>query len=243
MSNLSNAPLLEVVLELRWPITNKNDLTRIQYLYGDIYNEFKSKYPHREIVQPMEIPMELLVNNPVHRYRSAENDYPLIQIGPGVITLNMDKSAYSWDLFLQSSSELIDSLLKVFTFQKHEYLAPSLLFLDFFPFNFEKFDAYEFVNEKFNINFSQSFFEKQSNPKNLNLGFYYEILLGELSITFLRGKNLNQDDGIILQTRINGSPSAAERNQLIDWIKNSHDVSSDLFKKLTEGELYRSFNN
>lgn len=43
MSKLPNAPLIEVVIELRWQITQKNELTGIQYLYGDLYNELKDK--------------------------------------------------------------------------------------------------------------------------------------------------------------------------------------------------------
>ena len=41
-------PLIEVVIELRWQIT-QNELTGIQYLYGDLYNELKDKFPHRGI--------------------------------------------------------------------------------------------------------------------------------------------------------------------------------------------------
>ncbi len=243
MSNLPNAPLIEVVLELRWQITNKNDLTKIQYLYGDIYNELKHKYPYREVVQPMEVPVEILINHPVHRYRSEESGYPLIQIGPGLITQNMDRYTYGWEFFLESSIELISSFIKIFPLQKHEYLIPSLLFIDFFPFNFENSDVYEYINEKFNLSYSQSFIDNHSNPKNLNLGFYYDIPLGELSVNFLRGKNLSHDDGIILQSRIGGSSSFSEKEELTTWIKDAHEVCSDLFKRLTEGELYKSFSN
>jgi uncharacterized protein (TIGR04255 family) len=53
MSKLPNAPLIEVVIELRWQITQKNELTEIQYLYGDLYNELKDKFPHRESIIPV----------------------------------------------------------------------------------------------------------------------------------------------------------------------------------------------
>lgn len=242
MGNLPNAPLIEVILELRWQITNKSDLAKIQYLYGDIYNELKNKYPYREIVQPIELPSELVLNSPVHRYRASLNSFPLIQLGPGLMTLNMDKVTYSWDIFLENTNELINSFLKIFPFQNQETITPSLLFLDFFKFNYEELDVYDFLNDKFNINFSQSFLPKASNPTNLNLGFYYITEMGELMLTFNRGKNLEQDDGILVQTRINGQSSIAEIEQLTQWIEKAHNFCSDIFKRLTEGELYESFN-
>lgn len=88
MSKLPKAPLVEVVFELRWEIAEKADLMQVEYLYGDIYAELKDKYPHRERILPIEIPVDLTVNKPVFRYRANKNSYPLIQLGPGLITLN-----------------------------------------------------------------------------------------------------------------------------------------------------------
>lgn len=241
MSKLPKAPLVEIVLELRWKITNKSDLSKIQYLYGDIYSELKNKYPFRESIVPTEIPIDILINQPVHRFRTAPNDYPLFQVGPGIITLNTIDKKYFWDMFSKDSEELVVSFLKVFPIDINEKLTPSILFLDFFPFDFAKQDVYEFVNEKFNIVFHQSFVENGKYPMDINIGFYYEISIGDLSITFQKGKNTSQQDGIVLQTRINGKPLNSNKEEISSWIEKSHDICSDLFKKLTEGELYESF--
>jgi len=241
MSKLPNAPLLEIVLELRWKITNKSDLTKIQYLYGDIYNILKTKYPFRESIAPLEIPMEILINQPAHRFRAAQNDYPLIQVGPGIITLNTIDSKYFWDDFSKDSEELIKTFLSVFPIQPNEKLTPSILFVDFFPFNFVENDVYSFISEKFNIEFKQNFIKNDKNPRDINLGFYYEILLGDLSVVFQKGKNNKQTEGIVLQTRLNGAALNPNLDDISSWIDKSHDICSDLFKKLTEGALYESF--
>jgi uncharacterized protein (TIGR04255 family) len=241
MSKLPKAPLLEIVLELRWKITNKNDLSKVQYLYGDLYSELKHKYPFRETTVPPEIPIDILINQPVHRYKVASNEYPLYQVGPGIITLNTIDSKYYWDNFSECSKELVDAFLRVFPFQQNEFLTPSILFLDFFPFDFENADVYKYINEKFKITFDQSFIISPKFPKNINLGFYYDLSIGDLSILFQKGKNKNQEEGIILQTRINGTPLDPKREGIASWIEKSHDTCSELFKKLTEGELYESF--
>ena len=241
MSKLQKAPLVEIVLELRWKIMNKTDLSMVQYLYGDLYSELKQKYPYRESIVPTEIPLDILINQPVHRYRSAINDYPLYQVGPGIITLNTIDNKYYWDTFSEWAEELISSFLKVYPMEINDKITPSILFLDFFSFDFEKDDINKFINDKFNITFGQSFFKSTKYPKNINLGFYYELSIGDLSITFQKGKSKNQQEGIVLQTRINGKPLNANKEEISDWINKSHEICSDLFKKLTEGELYESF--
>ncbi|HEY5125634.1 MAG TPA: TIGR04255 family protein [Ignavibacteria bacterium] len=243
MSKLPKAPLVEIVLELRWKIINKSDLSKVQYLYGDLYSELKQKYPHRESTVPTEIPIDILINQPVHRYRSAPNDYPLVQVGPGIITLNTVDSKYYWDTFSEWAEELIISFLKVYPIDINDKLTPSVLFIDFFPFDFEKDDIHKFLNDKFNITFGQSFFDSPKYPTNLNLGFFYSLPIGDLSINFQKGKSINKQDGIILQTRINGNSLNANKEEISDWINKSHEICSDLFKKLTEGELYESFKN
>ena len=241
MSKLPNAPLIEIILELRWKIINKADLSKVQYLYGDLYSELKQKYPFRESIVPTEIPIDILINQPVHRYRTAPNDYPLVQVGPGIITLNTIDSKYFWDEFSNLAENLLDAFLKVYPVETDDKFTPSVLFLDFFPFDFENNDIHKYINENFNITFGQSFFKTESYPKNLNLGFYYRLEIGDLSIAFQHGKNSNQQEGILLQTRINGTPLPADKEEISNWINKSHEICSDLFKKLTEGKLYESF--
>ncbi len=119
MSKLPKAPLVEVVIELRWQITNKDELAGIQYLYGDIYNELKGKYPYRESILPVEFPMEMTINQPVHRFRTEKGGYPLVQAGPGILTLNTINSIYFWDTLYNDAGELIEKFFNVYTLNSH----------------------------------------------------------------------------------------------------------------------------
>lgn len=240
MSKLPKAPLLEVVFELRWNLTGNDDLARVQYLYGDIYNELKSKYPYRESILPVDFPVEMAINQPAHRFRAAQNGYPLIQLGPGIITHNTIDALYEWQDFFDNTSELISTFLKIYPFKEDKNLSPGILYLDFFPFDFEKHDAHQFVNENFNVKFDQSFYNNKKFPTDFNMGFAFSVDLGELRISFQKGKNNNQE-GILLQTRINGNQLIAEHEKLSHWLQEAHTLSSDLFKQLTRGKLYESF--
>jgi uncharacterized protein (TIGR04255 family) len=208
---------------------------------GIIYNTLKYKYPNRESIAPPEIPIEILINQPMHRFRVAPNDYPLFQVGPGIITLNTIDDKYFWETFSTEIEELFCSFLSVYSFQENEKLTPSILFVDFFPFNFKDNNVYNFVNSNFNIEFKQNFIDNDSNPKDVNIGFFYEIPQGDLSVTFLKGKDNNNSEGIVVQTRINGISLNPDIVEIKKWINESHYVCSELFKKLTEGKLYESF--
>lgn len=240
MSKLPKAPLVEVVFELRWNLTGNDELARVQYLYGDIYNELKSKYPYRESILPVDFPIEITINQPAHRFRAEQNGYPLIQLGPGIVTHNTIDSLYEWQDFFNNTSELISTFLKIYPFEKNKTLSPGILYLDFFPFDFDKQDVHAFVNENFNVNFDQSFYKNEKFPIDFNMGYAFSVDLGELRINFLKGRN-NSREGILLQSRINGNPLNAEHENLSHWLQEAHTLCSDLFKQLTRDKLYEFF--
>ncbi len=239
MSKLPNAPLIEVVIELRWQITQKNELTEIQYLYGDLYNELKDKFPHRESIIPVDIPIEMTLNQPVHRFRARAGGYPLIQIGPGILTLNTIDDIYEWNSFFKDTQETIEKFLKVYTLPDKQ-VVPGIMFIDFFSFNFEENDVLDYINRNFKATLSQSFFEADKPPIDFNMGFAYNIELGQLRVNLQKGI-VNKSEGILLQTRINGKPLLAKEEKLGKWLNDAHELTSDLFKQLTAGNLYETF--
>jgi uncharacterized protein (TIGR04255 family) len=238
MSKLPNAPLVEVIIEFKWNIDSKEELADIQYLYGDLYNELKNKYPFRENILPVEMPIEMTINKPVHRFRAEKGGYPLLQVAPGIITLNTIDDKYYWNSFFNDAKELIQTFFNVHPVENK--IAPALLYIDFFPFDFHENNVHEFINRKFNITFGQSFLETEKLPADFNMGFAYNIDLGDLRVNFQKGKN-NGAEGILLQTRINGKPDKPHNEIINNWLKEAHTLSSNLFKQLTEGELYESF--
>jgi uncharacterized protein (TIGR04255 family) len=239
MSKLPHAPLIEVVIELKWQITQKNELTGIQYLYGDLYNELKDKYPYRENIIPVDIPIEMILNQPVHRFRAKEGGYPLIQIGPGILTLNTIDDIYEWNSFFEDAKKVIEKFLKVYPLPDKQ-VVPGIMYIDFFSFNFGENDVLDYINRNFKVTLSQSFFEVHKPPIDFNMGFTYNIDLGQLHVNFRKGI-ANKSEGILLQTRINGKSMPAKEEKLSIWLNNAHELTSDLFKQLTAGELYESF--
>ena len=240
MSKLPKAPLLEVIFELRWQIKQKSDLTKFQYLIGDLYSSVKHTYPFRESLAPPEVPTDILINNPVHRFRKDKNQYPLVQIGPGVLTLNTTDENYYWKDFYNWAETLNKEFFSVFPIESETFKS-NLLYLDFFKFDFKNQNVNDFINKSFNININQEFMNQTGNPFHLDLGFFYETDLGNLSVTLKKGQNGEKEDGIIMQTSLHGKNSMKSSDKVLSWLNQAHEFSSKIFKEITKGELYNSF--
>lgn len=241
MSKLPNAPLLEVIFELRWKITNKSDLSRCQYLHGDLYSKLNEKYPTREPLAPIELPSELFINNPAHRFRTKKGGYPLFQVGPGIITLNTVDDTYVWPEYFELIKELIYTFFKVYPLVEHEKFTPNLRYVDFFKIDPEKSNLVEFIRDSLNTNIEQRFYSEPDFPTVITLNFAYPTKLGQFIFNLNNGTNQQSEKGLILQTGVNGMEFAPDSDKLYTWINDSHEFCSDIFKKLTAGALSESF--
>lgn len=244
MSKLPNAPLVEVVFELRWDINSQNDLIDFQYLHGDLYSIIKDSFPIRENLVPADIPFEALRSIPIFRFRRSENSYPLIQIGPGVISFNTVDEFYEWESFRDDVNALIDNINKIYP--KFESLSKkiSLIYIDFFKFDKSNINSLEFINKNFNINISSNiltgYTEKILNE--VNYTFDYLVNDNSLSLNITDGKiNDNNFDGLVLQTRVNSLLATFNTVELKSWLDTSHELSSDTFKSIIKKEMYNTF--
>ncbi len=147
MSKLPKAPLIEVIFEIRWTVTGQKEFQEAQYLHGDLYPLLKEKFPFREITQ--NLPVEFFANLPTHRFRTAANDYPLVQVGPGIVTVNTVDSKYFWDEFEMLILEVVNVLGTVYSFKENHNARLVLQYIDLLSFDFDKGDILRGVTQNF----------------------------------------------------------------------------------------------
>ena len=100
-----NAPLVEVVAEIRWQLKylasapNAKIDPYYELFRDDFLAVMKKALPNVEALVPDEIPAEFLSGQPHLRIRSKPGGSPLVQIGPGVITVNMVPPYEGWGEF------------------------------------------------------------------------------------------------------------------------------------------------
>lgn len=243
MSKLPKAPLIEVIFELRWDINTKNDLLDFQYLHGDLYSAVKDRFPFRENLVPPEVPFEALRGVPVFRFRKSNGNYPLIQIGPGLITLNTINQDYVWEAFRESVFYLVNVLNNINPKFSQLNLSPSLIYIDYFSLNESEEKSHQFINNNFNIAVENGFLNQYSEKvlETINYMFNYRIGENVLNLNLADGI-VNNIPGLLLNTKVIGKKSIYIESNMYEWIDVAHTLISDSFKSIVKENLYSSFN-
>jgi len=78
-------------------------------LVGSLYEQLKEEYPFHQQLPTAFIPDEMLGYLVQHRFRKGENQWPLVQIGPGIITVN-DTEGYIWEDFKNRIERVVNIL-------------------------------------------------------------------------------------------------------------------------------------
>lgn len=89
---LANPPLAEIVFEIKF---NDPNVVTYDLLIGELYSRLKANFPINEVLKPKEMPSFLLPFIVQHRFRATDNGFPLYQLGPGIMSFNIDGSTYN----------------------------------------------------------------------------------------------------------------------------------------------------
>ncbi len=251
---LKNKPLIEAIFELRWELQEQSPGVKIDPYYkiliGRIYDRVKSEYPFHEQLPTVMMPDEIAGYVVQHRFRKGKDIWPLIQIGPGIITLN-DTEGYVWENFEKRISPVLDTLFKAYPDAKNNLKVNGLLlrYIDAVDFDYEKGDIFDFLKDKMkmNIEIHEKLFEKtgvSKLPLGLDLKFSFPSTKpkGAVHIRFVRGKRKNAD-ALLWETIVQsaGEDIPKVKEEIATWVKVAHNLTDDWFFKLIEGELLRRF--
>lgn len=98
---LKDKPLVEAILEISWALRGRppGPQTDPHYklLLGWLFDRVISDYPSYEQMLAANVPDELVDDVVQHRFRVSETGWPLVQIGPGVFSVNSTADYTWWD--------------------------------------------------------------------------------------------------------------------------------------------------
>ena len=252
---LKNKPLIEAIFELRWFLQQKGVDPSIRVdpnyniLLGRLYDRIIKKYPHHEKLPASNMPNEIVGYIVQHRFRVAADTWPLIQIGPGVITLN-DTKNYTWEDFFKRVSDLLKNLINSYPVRKELKLNMlHLRYIDGIEFNFDEDNIFQFLEDKMKtkIEFHSELF-KGTGVKHLPAGFSLDYSFfsnkpkGTIALKFRRGK-LEKKDALIWETVLEAHNENIPKTEkgIKNWLNSAHSLTSDWFFKTIEGELFERF--
>ena len=252
---LKNKPLVEAIFELRWGLQEQSQGVKIdphyKILIGTIYDRVRSEYPFHEQLLTATVPDEIAGYIVQHRFRKDKDSWPLIQVGPGIITLN-DTDGYIWEDFKKRISHVVDTLFKVYPDAENSLKINDVLlrYIDAVDFDYNKDDIFAFLNGKMKIDIKiyEKLFEDIGRVSNLPLGFDLRFSFhslepkGAMYLKFFRGKRKDIDT-LMWETMVRsaGEDVPKIKGEIDTWVKKAHELTDDWFFKIIEGELLRRF--
>jgi uncharacterized protein (TIGR04255 family) len=251
---LKNKPLVEAIFELRWQLEEPAPGIKIDQHYkilvGRMYDRVKDIYPFHEQLRAANIPDEIAGYVVQHRFRKSKDEWPLIQIGPGIITLN-DTDGYIWEDFEKKISYILNALFEVYPDAINNLKVNELLlrYIDAVDFDYEKEYIFTFLKEKMrmNIEIYEKLFEDTGVSKlplsfDLRFSFPSTRPKGATHLRFVRGKRKGES-ALIWETQVQsiGDNVPKTKDKVIIWAKEVHELIDDWFFKIIEGDLIRRF--
>jgi len=251
---LKNKPLVEAIFELRWNLKETAPGIKIdphyKLLIGRLYDKFQEEYKFHEQLLAAAMPDEMAGYMVQHRFRKNKNEWPLIQLGPGIITFN-DTEGYVWEDFKNKIIIVLDNLFELYPDAEDNLKVNSLLlrYIDAINFDFEKDDIFKFLKEKMKVNitlypklFEDTGIDRISASIDLRFSFPSTKPKGVINLRFARGKK-EGTDALIWETMVRSTAGDAPgiKENIVTWLVDSHNLTNDWFFKLIEGELLRRF--
>jgi len=262
---LPRQPLLEAWLEIRWqleppePAPLRRD-PNYPFALGSMYDLVKAQYPFREDLEASRAPLEVLPYVVRHRFRPSESEWPVLQLGPGVATVNLVRP-YSWDRLREAAEFLRANLLAAYggSIPPLDYCA--LRYRNAVPFEFTRSSIIEFLPSSLNSRIDlpahiPGFPASSASPTSLILAVTYDLAepkgTGRIQLGTGNGQapditpTADQPSELLLwdiEVTSGGrdAPPVNDPAGFSKWLDDAHAVIHEWFFSLIDGVLFREY--
>ena len=250
---LHRKPLLEAVFEFKWKTRDRNDGVSVDpdytFLIGLFKNAVRDRFPEAVQLPTSQIPVEMASHVAQYQFRVARNQWPLVQLGPGVVTVN-ETSSYEWDNHFETDCKnTVKQLLDVHPHS--DSVQPFQAQLRFINGIFIDDDENVLSVLENGLNTHISLPERvmdvvgsDTDPIGLGMSFSYPIIdpPSTLIVKFNRGQ-AHDRDALIWEISV----LADEQNirsffsQYSAWLDSAHAIAEAAFFGFLSDELLRRF--
>lgn len=250
--------LIEAWLEIRWQLETVagTDFARdsgYPFALGAFYQNVKSRFGYKEDLEASFIPEEMLPYVVRHRFREGKDKWPLIQLGPGVASVNFT-TPYSWNMFQEEALFLRKALLEAYTENELKVNAVYLRYRNGVPFNFTSENLLDFCRTHLNTTVTlpstiPGQIGRISWPKDINLKLTYDLTRpkGTGSLQIATGHATKQPITEILTWQIEVAtdgtnvPRVADEQEFNEWLFLAHAAIHEWYFSLIEGPLLEKY--
>lgn len=155
-----DAPLVEVIAEVRWRLLPISSMpgAEIDPLFERGLNKARAAlaelgFSNEERLVPADVPIEFLAGKPMFRYRPDHNQWPLVQLGPGLLTVNVTPPYEGWADFRKSIAAGVGVADDVFGFTSQMSIVRSceVRYIDAFTERHGMHDPTSFLAEELSM--------------------------------------------------------------------------------------------
>jgi len=262
-SFVPNAPLFEVVFELRWRLQGDQATPPPFWTdpgYSILASNFTAaagKYGFKTNKKISRDPLLPAHSIAIRFYKTEEEQFPLWQIGPGIFASN-ESSAYKWPHFKKLAIDGVKAILLSYPKIKGFDLMPNhieLRYMDSFDSTFISHqDPLKFINENSSLRIAlPSFFKKKPLEKSPNANLLFEFPISNMKgsnfIVRIANAKVKGRESILLESKviakadqISCGKTLQSRLQFIsNWLECSHDLTSPFFKEFVDASLIKKF--
>lgn len=251
--DLKNKPLIEAILELKWALRAAQpgiaSDPHYRILIGRLFERVKNEYPAHEALPTSTVPDEMVQHIVQHRFRAQPNAWPLVQLGPGILTIN-ETAGYTWPDFQRRCEEAVRAFVDAYPAPDDLQIdSLALRYIDAVPLDFTTESVFEFLGTKMKtiVKLPDSLFsgtDVTPNPSAFNwqASFEHQRPAGTVTLRFATGHREGQPV-VVWETLVASTQAQAPQVPagFPAWLTAAHDITDDWFFKLIEGELERRF--
>lgn len=252
--DLENKPLVEAILEVKWelPVQTTPGIEgdpHYRLLLGRFSERIESDYPFHESLPTAQIPDAMVAHMAQHRFRTSKAGWPLIQVGPGLMTVN-ETDGYTWSDFRERCGKAVAHLFDAHPARQELKVQDlTVRYIDAVDVAFRQESVFAFLQDKMKISISlpDSLFDGGQIEKNPS-AFNWEVSFprndpgGLVTLRFAVGEHRDKP-ALIWETLVQAAPECIPPmpDGFSEWLEKAHDLTDDWFFKLIDGELERRF--
>lgn len=257
------APLIEVIAEIHWALRKLDTAPDAKIdPYYDLFREDFLGYAKNKMslgdtqeLVPNTVPLELLPNQPILRLRSHPNQWPLAQLGPGILTGNIVPPYDGWEVFAPFIEKLVEGLFDCYPIAKKTLRIEKLhlCYIDGFDKSLGLEQYSTFADKMLGITppLSSDFIE-DNVEKGTEVLYFLENRFSNTSPDGSYGKikltpgKMNNNDALIMEFHCESTfldRTATAQDFIKGWFDEAHQRLSQQFDTLTTPDLKALMSN
>jgi uncharacterized protein (TIGR04255 family) len=253
-----NPPLIEVILEFHWELQTLGAIP--DGLFDPHFQAFREEFTARmkrlgfsqiEELVPHEVPLELLGHKVTARFRSGPNAWPVYQIGPGVLTVNIVPPYDGWAAFVPIVRDGIGALWESYPIPDRylKFAGMELRYLDAFTAAHGMDRPSTFIRDDLalSIPIPQVITRAATSKDDIEQGGEISVPLAAVKhtrghIKFGRGTFANKPATIVqFSARAGKSYGVKSPDDVITWANQAHDVIRGWFEACVSDRVKLKF--